>query len=90
MVNFISIRELRPNLSAIIKTIHGKFDRYIITKRGRPEVVMMSFEDYESLIETMNIEADKEVMKRIKKAEAEFKNGKGASLDKINKELGIV
>jgi len=90
MVNFISVRDLRPSLSHVIKKIHDKFDRYVITRRGKPEVVMMSIEDYESILETMEIELDKELMKRIKRAEQDLNKGKGVSLEKIHKDIGLV
>ncbi len=90
MVNFISIRDLRPGLSNIIKKINQKFERYVITRHGKPEVVMMSYEDYESILETLEIESDKVLMKRLKKAKEDLKAGKGSSLDEINKELGLV
>ena len=90
MVNTISVRELRPKLSKIIDDIHKKFDRYVITRRGKPEVVMMSIDDYEGLLETLEIESDPELMKRLKKAEEDMKKGKGKSLEQIHKDLGIV
>lgn len=90
MVNTISVRELRPKLADVLKSIHDRFDRYIITKRGQPEAVMMSIEDYESILETMEIQSDKSLMRRIKKAEKELRAGKGISLEKAKKELGLV
>lgn len=87
MINTISVRELRPKLSDVMNRIHQKFDRYIITRRGKPEVVMMSIEDYEGLLETLEIESDPELMKRLKEAEADYKAGKGVSLEKIHEEL---
>ena len=77
MVTTISIRELRPKLSNVINDIHKKFDRYVVTKHGKPEVMMMSVEDYESMIETFEIRSDKELMKSIAKAKKELKQGKG-------------
>ena len=90
MVNTISVRELRPKLSKVMDNIHKKFDRYVITRRGKPEVVMMSMDDYEGLLETLEIESDPKLMKQLKKAEVDLKNGKGKSLELIHKELGIV
>ncbi|MDP2940064.1 MAG: type II toxin-antitoxin system Phd/YefM family antitoxin [Candidatus Omnitrophota bacterium] len=90
MVNTISVRELRPKLAEVLKIIHDRFDRYIITKRGQPEAVIMSVDDYESILETMEIQSDKSLMRRIKKAEKEIKQGKGTSLEKIKRELGLV
>ncbi len=90
MVNTISVRELRPTLSKVIDNIHKKFDRYVITRRGKPEVIMMSIDDYEGLLETLEIESDPDLMKRLKQAEEDMKKGKGKSLEQIHKELGIV
>ena len=90
MINTISVRDLRPKLASVLKHVHDRFDRYIITKRGQPEVVMMSIEDYESILETMEIQSDKALMKRIRKAEKDLKQGKGIPLDKVRRELGLV
>lgn len=90
MVNTISVRELRPKLADVLKAVQSRFDRYIITKRGRPEAVLMSVEDYESILETMEIQSDKALMRRIKKAEEEIRNKKGTPLEKVRKELGLV
>ena len=90
MVNFISIRELRPKLSNVLKHIHSKFARYVITRKGKPEAILISIEDYESLVETLEIESDKALMKRLKKAEGDLKAGKGTTLEEVHKELGLV
>ena len=58
MVNTLSVKELRPELPKVIDKIDGKLDRYVITKRGKPVVVMLSIDDYESLMETLDILAD--------------------------------
>jgi len=86
----ISVRDLRPKLAKILKNISDRFDRYIITKRGSPEAVIMSIDDYESILETMDIESDKAIMHRLSKADKEKKAGRGRSLDQIKKDLGLV
>jgi prevent-host-death family protein len=90
MVNTISVRELRPKLSKVIDNIHKKFDRYVITRRGKPEVVMMSIDDYEGLLETLQIESDPKWMADIRQAQKDMKNGKGVSLEEARRRLGIV
>lgn len=90
MVNTISIRELRPKLAGVLEAVHNRFDRYIITRRGRPEAILMSVQDYEGILETSEIQADKPLMRRLKKAESELKKGKGVSLEKAKRELGLV
>ncbi|MFH1191228.1 MAG: type II toxin-antitoxin system prevent-host-death family antitoxin [Candidatus Omnitrophota bacterium] len=89
MVNTITLKKLRPGLPEVIRGIDTKLDRYIIMKRGRPVAVMIGPDDYESLLETIEILSDKEAVKRIKKAKKETAEGKTISLkglrDRIEK-----
>lgn len=90
MVITIPLTELRPKLPKIMDRVSKYFDRCVITRHGRPEAVIISIGDYESILETMEIQADKSLMRRLKKAEVDIKKGKGTSLEKVKKELGLV
>lgn len=90
MIKTISVRELRPNISKVLNDIHEKFDRYIISRRGKPEAIIMSIEDYEGLLETIEIESDKELMTRLKRAEKDIKEGRTISFDELKEKLGDV
>lgn len=72
----LSLKELRPELPNVIKKIDEQFDRFIVTKRGKPVVVMMSIDEYESIMETLGILEDKETLRRIRKGEKEIQSGK--------------
>ena len=87
MVNMITLKELRPELPEVIKDIDGKLGRYIVTKRGKPVAVMMSPDDYEGLLETIEILSDKETAKRIKTAKKEIKEGKTVSLEELRRKI---
>jgi prevent-host-death family protein len=90
MVNTITLKELRPELPAVIGRICERLDRYIVTRRGKPVCVMMSVEDYESIVETLDILADPKLVARIRKSERELKVGRGVSWEKLKKELESV
>jgi prevent-host-death family protein len=87
MVNTVSLKELRPELPKVIARIDGKLDRYVVTKRGKPVVVMLSIEDYESLMETLDILADPAAMAGIRKGEADIRKGKTRSWSAVKKSL---
>lgn len=88
---YLSIRELRPRLPSVVRDAAATSARYVVTRRGKPEAVILSIEDYESLMETLDIEQDPALMKRLRKAEAEIKKGKkGRSLQEIDRELGLI
>ena len=90
MTKSVSLKELRPKLPKIMGDIDSKMDRFIVTKRGKPVALIMSIDDYESLLETLDILSDKKLMRRIKSAERDIKKGNVEALDKIEMELGIV
>ena len=88
MINTVSLKELRPEIPKIIARIDGKLDRYVVTKRGKPVVVMLSVEDYESLMETLDILADPEAMAGLRKGEEDIRKGRSRSWAEIKASLG--
>jgi prevent-host-death family protein len=90
MIKSVNLKVLRPRLPRIIEDVDSKMDRFVITKRGRPVALLMSIDDYESMLETLDILSNTRLMKRIKQAEGDVRKGRVRSLDKIEKELGVV
>ena len=83
----IALKELRPDLPKVADAIEEKFDRYIVTRRGKPVMMMINPEDYEGLIETIEILQDRSALRRIRKARKEAKAGKTISLEALRKRL---
>jgi antitoxin YefM len=87
MINTLSLKELRPDLPKVIERIDGKMDRFVITKRGRPVVVMLSVDDYEALMETLDILADPEAMRGLRQGEADIRTKHTRSWQEIKRDL---
>ena len=87
MISTVSLKELRPELPKVIRRIDDRLDRYVITKRGKPVVVMLSVDDYESLMETLDILADPKAMAGIRAGEANIKKGKTRSWEEVKRSL---
>lgn len=87
MINTLSLKELRPELPKVIERIDGKLDRYIITKRGKPVVVMLSVVDYEALMETLDILADPKAMMGLRRGEDDIRQGKTRSWKEVKESL---
>lgn len=88
MVHTLSLKELRPRLPDVIARIDGRLDRYVVTKRGRPMAVMMSVDDYEALMETLDILADPHAMASLRRGEADTRKGRTRSWAEIKASLG--
>lgn len=87
MTRTITLKELRPELPKVANGVVEKLDRYIVTKRGRPVMMLISPEDFEGLIETIDILQDRSALKRIRKARKEAKAGKTISLQDLRHRL---
>ncbi|OBI00564.1 type II toxin-antitoxin system Phd/YefM family antitoxin [Mycobacterium sp. E2733] len=68
----IALTEVRDNIKAIIDEVVTTATEYTITRHGKPVAVILSYEEYESLVETLNILSDDEAMDAIEEAEAEL------------------
>jgi len=89
MYNYITLKELRPKLPKVVERIDTHLDRYIISKHGNPVAVLLALDDFESLLETLNEQLDKENLKKIRKGLKEAKTGRTVDWKKIKKKYHI-
>jgi prevent-host-death family protein len=60
-----------------------------VTRRNKEVMVVMSWELYEGLLETIEILADPELMKSIKTGIKEIKSGKTYTIEESRERLGL-
>lgn len=87
MTRTIALKALRPGLPKVADAVASRFDRYIVTKRGQPVMMLINPEDFEGLLETIEILSDRSALKRIRKARREVKSGKTVSLAALRRRL---
>ncbi|MBI5208821.1 MAG: type II toxin-antitoxin system Phd/YefM family antitoxin [Elusimicrobia bacterium] len=87
MTHTIPLKALRPGLPRVANAVATKFDRFIVTKRGLPVMVLLNPEDYEGLLETIEILSDRTAIKRIRQSRKEAKAGKTVSLEALRDRL---
>lgn len=84
----IPASQARSNFYDLIDEVSKTFKRFIITKHGRAQAVVLNPEEVESWEETNIILADKKLMRDIRQGEKEIKTGKGIPWEEVKKELG--
>jgi len=87
MTHTIALKELRPGLPRVADAIESGFDRYIVTRRGHPVMVLVNPEDFDGLLETIEVLSDRSALKRIRKARQEATAGKTVSLATLRHRL---
>lgn len=75
------LTEARSRLSEIVDDVTATGSTFVISRHGRPAAVVIGYEEYESLVETMNILADDATMAALAEAERDIAAGELTELD---------
>ena len=70
-----SLAAVKAHFSQVIDEVSGTHERVTITKNGSPVAVLLAVEDYDSLMETLEILSDPEARSAIRRAETEMTGG---------------
>lgn len=79
----ISVSELQPQLPSVLDRVQEEQDRFVITREGREEAVLLSADDFDGLLETLEILSDSDLVRRLIEAEVEFASGGGRLLEDV-------
>lgn len=79
MTRTFPLSEAKIKLSKLVADIIRRDDEIIITRNGKPVVVLVSAEDYESWKETQEIKRNPELMKEISEGLKQLEKGKTRS-----------
>jgi prevent-host-death family protein len=81
----IPLADAKKRLSAIVKDVDENFDRFAITRNGVSKAVIISSEEHEGLLETLDILSFKAEREAIARAKKQVKKGETVSLESIKK-----
>lgn len=82
----IPASQAKTHFSKLLKRVREQHESFIISQRGKIEGILLSIEEYESLIETLEILSDRELMKSIDKGLMDERSDKVFSFDETFKE----
>lgn len=83
MAKIVPFTEARANLTELLDAVEYKHEHVLITRNGRPSVVMLSADEYESLEETLDIVQDKDLMEALRKSDDDIRAGRLVSLEDL-------
>jgi len=78
----VPLADVKNRLSEVVERLEREHGRVVITKHGRPAVVMMTTEDLESLEETLEILSQPALLAEIHEAEDDVVNDRATPLTK--------
>lgn len=83
MVRTIPVSEARQNLPELVTRMRKLLERIIITRNGKPEAVMMSIEEYESWVETLELMSSPGAVRGVREGLADLKAGRARSFEEV-------
>jgi len=78
----LSLADAKAHLSEVVEGVETEHRRVVITKHGRPSVVVLAVADLEALEETLEILSDPEAMADLREAEEARRSGNSIELTK--------
>ena len=85
MTGVIPLADAKARLSAVLDDVRDTHDRVVITRHGRPEAVIISVADLESLEETLDLLSTPGAVDEIRAAEAEIARGDAIGADELRR-----
>lgn len=87
----LAMAEARKQLPKLADALekHPEIGAVKITRHGKPVLAVLSWDLYESVVETMEIMSDPELMAAFRQGVKEMEEGKGIPWEQVKKELGL-
>ncbi len=84
-MNVVPVTEFRIHALEAIRRVSRLGDEVVITSKGKPAAVLVSYEEWESIAETLAVKRDPKLMAQIR-ASLKYlrRGGKGIPFKKIN------
>ncbi|MBL7685677.1 MAG: type II toxin-antitoxin system Phd/YefM family antitoxin [Deltaproteobacteria bacterium] len=79
----LPVTDVKQRLLELLKKVNLYHEVVTITKNGTPEGVLLSLEDFESLMETIEILGDPHLIESLKRSKKQAKQNKFYSDDEV-------
>ena len=82
-----SLAAIKAHFSQVIDEVTGTHERVVVTRNGSPVAVIMAVDDYESLMETLEILSDRSAVAEIREAEEQMATGQAFGEEQVRAAL---
>lgn len=89
MPKTLSISEVRNNLTKFPGRFGREPETIEITQRGRPVMALLPWEQYEGLVETLEVMSDAGLMRALRRSLKDIRRGRIYTSAEVKKKLGL-
>jgi prevent-host-death family protein len=76
MLEAISVTDARKDFLPLIDRVESELHRFMVTRHGKPVAVVLGYEEYSRMVETLKLMDDSEMARDIRRGSAEAGLGK--------------
>ena len=87
MLKDIPITEARHQITSLPERLAKSPGAVAVTRRGKPVLAIMPWDFYESIVETLEIMGDQDLMAALKQGLKDVESGKTFTMDEIEREI---
>ncbi len=81
--------DARRGLTKLPEKLEARPATVAVTRRGKPVLAIMTWEDYESIMETLGVLSDDEAVEQLRRSIREVKEGKAIPWKEAKVHLGV-
>lgn len=85
----ITMVDARRELTRLPERLDARPATVAVTRRGKPVLAIMTWEDYEAILETLEILSDEEAMDQLRQSIREVREGKAVPWEEARTRLGL-
>lgn len=87
MTIFKPMNEVQKELPEVLDLIESADERVVVVRNDRPAAIMMRYEEYEGLLETLDILSNPGALGEIRESEARYATGDYSTEDDLQSDL---
>lgn len=85
----LPITAARDELTSLPDRLSETHETVTVTRRGKPVLAILSWEEYEALVETLEIVADEDLMATLRRSLKEAQQSKLIPWDRVKRKLQL-
>lgn len=79
----ITVAQAKRSFFDLISRARDRMEKFILTSNGKPEAILMSYEEYEDLIEDMELLSNPDKVREIKEISEAMDRGEYATYEEV-------
>jgi prevent-host-death family protein len=84
MTKILPISDVKARLPELVTGVSEREEEVIVTRNGKAAAVLVNYDEYERLKETLDVLSDKNLMRQIRASERYFaRGGKGLTFEQV-------